>query len=158
MGAVVNVVSFRVPRANHDDVLKLIAGGIDHRTGNDFQRKHPERFFYSRSRTFYRVDEETDTEEWFFMDEYDDIELFHRMTAAWTSDDPAIRDPMADDVVHNNHPKMFSMLAEGSLPQAKLYEVLEPLTLEFEPWSRRAAAWERDTDDWWKLEPLKPAE
>jgi hypothetical protein len=86
------------------------------------------------------------------MDEYDAIELFHRMTAAWTSDDPEIRDPMADDVVQNNHPKFATLLHESTFPPSqKLYHEIEALTLDFEPWSRREAAWERDKDDWWKL-------
>jgi hypothetical protein len=153
MPSVVNVVSWRIPRQHHDDMLKLIAGGIGHRTGNDYQRQHPLEFYYSRTRTFYRVDEETDTEEWFFMDEYDDAELYHKMAEEWTGPEES-RHPLAAEVVAENHPKWASLTTSGLLPVMKLYEVLEPLTLEFEPWARRAAALQRETDESWRLRGL----
>jgi hypothetical protein len=154
MGAIVNVVSWNIPRKHHDDMVKLIAGGIEHHTGNDYQRKHPDEFFYSRTRTFYRVDEESDTEEWFFMDEYDDVELLHKMTARWSGPD-ASNDPITVEVLTRNHPKFRTLTSDGGMPTAKVYDVIEPLTLEFEPWARREAALARDTDKWWQLEGIE---
>lgn len=58
----------------------------------------------NRTRTYCRVDEATDTEEWFFIDGYDDVDLFGKMTGAWTGDDPAVRDPTATEVVETNVP------------------------------------------------------
>jgi len=140
-------------------MLKMVAGGTGHHTGNDYQRKHPETFTYSRTRTFYRVDEATDTEEWFFMDEYDDIELFHKAAELWTGD-PATNHPMAEEVLTKNHPKWASLLVSGTTfpPDQRLFTELEELRLEFEPWSRRAAALKRDADEWWQLEALEANE
>jgi hypothetical protein len=86
------------------------------------------------------------------MDEYDDIELFHKMAQRWRSEDPADRDPKAEEVVTKNHPN-FAKLVDPSTPfppEMKLYNVIDALTLEFEPCSR-AAAIERDNDEWWRL-------
>lgn len=85
MAGLVNVVKWQVPKENHDDMVKLMSGGIERDgRGIDEQRWHPENILYSRTRTFYRNnDDDPNIEDWFFMDEYDDPELFKQQIEIW---------------------------------------------------------------------------
>jgi hypothetical protein len=150
MPGVVNVFRWRIPKNNHDDMMRLIAGGVDRTTGNDRQRRDHQTTLYNRTRTFFRADDaDPNVEEWFFMDEFDDAETYRRQMEIWKSL------PTYKTATERNHPrwKGLSLPGEWDARNLKLYTEIEALTLELEPHARRMAALERDQDPWWRLDP-----
>lgn len=148
MAGLVNIVSWQAPKKNHDELVKLMAGGIDRTSGIDAQRFMAKEIMYSKTRTFFKTnDENPEIEDWFFMDEYDDSSLFVKQIKVWKNSKKITED--AKEV----HDKMNSLVVPGTFIVAKQtqYTEAEPLTIEFEPYARRAASLVRDDDPAWHV-------
>jgi hypothetical protein len=57
----------------------------------DYQRSHPEKFLYSRSRILTLAEEEPSEESWMWIDEYEDRETYDTMTKAIEEDPEVVR-------------------------------------------------------------------
>jgi hypothetical protein len=73
-GPLVFVVTWRAPKENHDKIVAHTANGMN------VQRVMPSKVGYSSTRTWFKPsDDNTDIEDWWFMDEYDSAEAFEAM-------------------------------------------------------------------------------
>ena len=148
MAGLVNVVKWQVSKKNHDDMLKLMSGGIDgDGHNNDEQRWDPRNTLYSRTRTFYKANEKNpEIEDWFFMDEYDSPEVYKKQIEIWKNNTDTI------EFAKIHHDRWRKIAVPGTFDEKQYqFNELEPLTIEFEPYERRKRAWEREDDPWWKL-------
>lgn len=148
MAGLVNVVKWQVPVKNHDDMIKLMSGGIERDgRGIDEQRWHPENILYSKTRTFYRVNEQDpEIEDWFFMDEYDDPELFKQQIEIWKNSTDTF------SYAKEHHARWKRIAVPGSFDEKQVqFNEIEPLTINFEPFARRQRAMQRENDPWWRL-------
>ena len=68
----VNIVRWRIPKEHSAHQLEVW------REMMDWQRSHPEKVFYSRSRFFTSSKEGASEEEWMFLDEYERPEDYER--------------------------------------------------------------------------------
>jgi hypothetical protein len=55
----------------------------------DYQRSHPEKYLYSRSRILTLAEEEPSDESWMWIDEYEDRETYNKMMKA-IDEDPEV--------------------------------------------------------------------
>jgi hypothetical protein len=67
----IETAGWRIPKENHDQMLELASVGSDGNGGLEFQRRHPEKLFYRKTRTFFTSEEGSPEETWFLIDEYD---------------------------------------------------------------------------------------
>src|SRR6516165_4520298 len=77
-------MEFRIAKSDHDKALELFARMLG------YQRSHPEIYYYSLSRSWFReAPDNPDHEIWMFIDEYDDREKY------WTSLQQALMNDLA---------------------------------------------------------------
>ena len=61
-----------------------------------WQRSHPEKFYYTRSRLFTFTEEGSSEEHWMFLDEYEEREDFDKQTKA-VHEDPELAKVIKDE-------------------------------------------------------------
>lgn len=128
----IETAGWRVPKEHHDAMLALARDGVpgeDH-TGMDYQRSHPDRFFYRKTRTFACSEPDSDEESWFFVDEYDSQEDYDSAHRAY------------GDPVEARHGAAFGaalrkLIVPGSMWGPKVYFEQEPLTVDLSAQGRR---------------------
>jgi hypothetical protein len=64
----VNTVRWRISKENHEKQFEFW------REVTDYQRSHPEKFHWIRSRFYAMTEEDSSEEHWMFLDEYDSRE------------------------------------------------------------------------------------
>ncbi|WEV57439.1 hypothetical protein [Ligilactobacillus acidipiscis] len=76
---VIETAQWRVKKANHDKFLNLVVHGPynDDSMGLTYQSKHPEIYRYAKTRTWSRPLDDSDEEDWFFIDEYNSMDDYH---------------------------------------------------------------------------------
>ena len=111
-------MEFRIAKTDHGKALELFTKILD------YQRMHPEIYYYTRSRSWFReAPDNPDQEIWMFIDEYDDREKY------WNSLQQAM---MNDRASADNNRRWAEILVPGTTP--KVHEVwteLEELRVEF---------------------------
>jgi hypothetical protein len=86
----IETARWRIPKENHDRMLELARVGVDGDGGLDYQRKHPEKLFYRKTRTFCTSEEGSAEETWFFIDEYDDLDAYEKAHEVYRTDPDAL--------------------------------------------------------------------
>jgi len=79
----VNIVRWRVPEENGGKFLELM------RWWMAWQRAHPEKMYYARSRVLTMTEEGASEEHWMYLDEYERREDFDKQSKA-IRDDPEL--------------------------------------------------------------------
>jgi hypothetical protein len=79
----VNIVRWRVPKEKSNEQLELWREMID------YQRSHPEKFYYIRSRFFVYTEKDSSEENWMFLDEYKRSDNYEKWRKA-VSEDPEL--------------------------------------------------------------------
>lgn len=89
---VVETAQWKVKQKNHDEFLSLIVHGPDNddSMGLAYQSKHPEIYRYAKTRCWSRKIEDSDEEEWFFVDEYNSMADYHQSHKNYVSQAEAI--------------------------------------------------------------------
>jgi hypothetical protein len=115
----INIRRWRIPKKNSDQQLEVWSAMLD------YQRSHPEKFHYVRSR-FYTMTEEGSAEEhWMFLDEYDDREAYDK-TMKTMHEDPEVA-KLADEW----YPKWDAVIVPGSRKKGEVWTEVEKLRVEF---------------------------
>jgi hypothetical protein len=86
----VNIVRWRVPKENSKKQFDFM------RWWMDWQRSHPGKFYYTRSRLFTFTEEGSSEENWMFLDEYEQREDFDKQMKA-AREDPELTKVMKDE-------------------------------------------------------------
>jgi len=76
----IDIFRWRIPKENGK---KQLDGW---REVMDYQRSHPEKFHYTRSRFFTLTEEGSGEENWMYIDEYEDREAYDKMMKAFAED------------------------------------------------------------------------
>jgi len=115
----VNIRRWRVPRENHKKQFELWNVMLD------YQRSHPEKFHYLRSR-FYTMSEEGSSEEhWVFIDEYENREDFDKTMKTFNQDPELIK--MSDEFFI----KWDALIVPKSRTKGEVWTEVEKLKVEF---------------------------
>lgn len=120
----INTVRWRIPKENSQKQFELWREMLD------YQRSHPEKFHYVRSR-FYRMTEEDSSEEhWMAIDDYEKREDFDKTMKIFSEDPECIR--MSEEFFGKCNPlivsksqKNSSCLSMRSLLRTKLSWLLQ---------------------------------
>ena len=115
----VNIVRWRVPKENSGKLLEFM------RWWMGWQRVHPDRMHYIRSRLLTMTEEGSSEEHWVYLDEYERREDFdkQRMTIR---EDPELSRVVKDEC----YPKFDALIVSGSR-KSEVWTELEELRVEF---------------------------
>jgi len=115
----INIVRWRVPKENTKKQFEVW------RKMMDYQRSHPEKFYYTRSRFFTFTEEESSEENWMFLDEYEHREDYDK----WMK---AVReDPELMKLMDEWFPKWDAVIVPGSKKKGEVWTEVEKLRVEF---------------------------
>jgi hypothetical protein len=115
----VNIVRWRVPKENSQKQFEFWREVLD------YQRSHPEKFHWIRSR-FYTMSEEGSSEEhWMFLDEYDNREAYDKTMKTMNEDPEVVK--LADAW----YPKWDALIVPGSRKKGQVWTQVEKLKVEF---------------------------
>lgn len=128
-GPLVFVVTWRAPKENHDEIVKWTGDGMN------IQRVIPSKVTYSRTRTWFRPSDDGETEEWWFMDEYDSPEAFEAMQQLMA---PRFTGGTGSEETAQQHSKLLDLLVPGSDMVPVLYSESGSARIEFEPFTARS--------------------
>jgi hypothetical protein len=115
-----NIVRWRVPQENIEKHLEFM------RWWMDWQRAHPEKFYYTRSRLFTFTEEGSSEENWMFLDEYEQREDFDKQMKA-AREDPELAKVMKDEC----YPRSDAVIVPGSRKKGEVWTEVEKLRVEF---------------------------
>lgn len=128
----------RIKKEDREKFVKLQATGYRRL---DWRRFHPASCTQNRSRYFFKPYDE-DTEEIFYIDEYDSVEDFELMQKAmmnfWKNQSHKSLSSEAEE-----HQKLGEEISSLSIPGTQeilFFNEIEQLRIQFEPWKVRAAA------------------
>ena len=124
------VVTWRAPVENHDKIVQWCADGMN------VQRQIPSQVSYSRTRTWFRPSDDGQTEEWWFMDEYDSVQAFEAMQKLMA---PRFTGGVGSEQTAQSHSKLLDLLVPGSDMTPVLYSESSGSRIEFESFTARAA-------------------
>jgi hypothetical protein len=133
-GPLVFVTRWRIPKENHDKMVEYAAGTLGN-YGMDTQRAYPLKVAYSRTRSWFRPSDDGQTEEWWFMDEYDNAEAFEAMQKLVAGE---FTGPGAE-ARKARHQQLLDVMVPGTTLEPVIYSECEVARIEFEPWRFRAA-------------------
>jgi len=116
--AQVDTMTFRIAVEDHDRAIALFTDILQ------YQREHPELYYYSRSRTFFRpADDNPDHELWFFIDEYDDRDKY------WES----LMSALQSDPRSAENQRAWADIVLPPLPKGhEVWTEIDPLRVEYE--------------------------
>ncbi|WEV57443.1 hypothetical protein [Ligilactobacillus acidipiscis] len=86
---VINIVKWQLYKKYHDKCLELCQKGANGDLGIDFERQHPKKYFFEKTRTFVLPDKDPETETWFFIDEYPNQLSYEKSIEDYTSEETA---------------------------------------------------------------------
>jgi len=115
----VNIVRWRVPKENSSKQFEVW------REMMDYQRSHPEKFHYTRSRFYTRSEDGSPEEHWMFVDEYDNREAYDKNMRTMHEDPEVTR--LADEWF----PKWDAVMVPESKKKGEIWSELEELRVEF---------------------------
>ena len=114
----VNIVRWRVPKENHEKQFELWREMLD------YQRAHPEKFLYSRSRFFTKTEEGSSEERWMAIDDYERREDFDKTMKLFSEDPECIK--MSEEFFRN-----WNSLIVPKSRMGEIWSELEELRVEF---------------------------
>lgn len=115
----VNIVRWRVRKEDSNKQFELW------REMMDYQKSHPEKFYYTRSRFFTFAEEGSSEENWMFLDEYDNREDFDKWMKTVREDPEIVK--LMDDFF----PKWNALIISGSKKKGEVWTEAEKLRVEF---------------------------
>jgi hypothetical protein len=115
----VNVVRWRVSKENSKKQFEFM------RWWMDWQRSHPEKLYYTKSRLFTSTEEESPEENWMFLDEYEQREDFDKQMKA-AHEDPELAKVINDECF----PRWDPLIVPGSKRKGEAWTELEELRVE----------------------------
>ena len=113
----VNIVRWRIPKENSSRQLEIWQEMMD------YQKAHPEKVFYTRSRLFTSSEEGSSEESWMFLDDYEHREDFDRWMTAVREDPDLVR--LGDSFF----PEWDAVIVPGS-KQGEVWTEVESLRVE----------------------------
>jgi hypothetical protein len=116
----VNICRWRILKKNSRKQFELW------REMMDYQRSHPEKVFYIRSRFFTFTEKESSEENWMFLDEYENREDFDK----WMKN--AREDPELKKLMDEFFPRWDALIVPGSR-KMEVWTEVEKLTVELPP-------------------------
>lgn len=122
----IETAGWRIPKENHDRMLELARVGADGNGGLEYQRQHPDKLFYRKTRTFFASEEGSSEETWFFIDEYDDEDDYQKAREVYRSD------PDALSIGASFREALLALIVPGSMWGPLHCTELEPLTVVFD--------------------------
>jgi hypothetical protein len=114
----VNIVRWRIPKENSSKQFEVW------REMMDYQRSHPEKVYYTRSRFFTFTEEGSSEENWMFLDEYEDRVGYDKWMKAVGEDSELIK--MVDEFF----PKWDALIVPGSKKKGEVWTEVEKLRVE----------------------------
>ena len=114
----VNIVRWRVLKENSSKQFEVW------REMMDYQKSHPEKVYYTRSRFFIHTEEGSSKESWMFLDEYEHSEDFYKGIKAWDED------PELMKIMDEWFPKWKDLIVPGSR-KGEVWDEAENLRVEF---------------------------
>jgi hypothetical protein len=115
----VNIVRWRVLKENSKKQFEFMHWWMD------WQRSHPEKFYYTRSRLFTFAEEGSSEENWMFLDEYEQREDFHKQLKA-AREDPELSKVLNDECF----PGWDPLIVLGSKRRGEVWTEVEKLRVE----------------------------
>ena len=114
----INTVTWRIPKENSQKQFELWKEMLD------YQRSHPEKFHYVRSR-FYKISEEGSSEEhWMAIDDYEKREDFDKTMKIFDEDPECIK--MSEEFFRKWNPLIVPKSRKG-----EIWSQIMELTVEF---------------------------
>jgi hypothetical protein len=114
----INIVRWRVPKENSNKQFEVW------REMMDYQKSHPEKVYYTRSRFFTFTEKGSSEENWMFLDEYEHREDYDKWMKA-VHEDPELMKLMDDWF-----PKWDALIVPGSR-KGEVWTEVEKLRVEF---------------------------
>jgi hypothetical protein len=111
----INIVRWRIPKENSSRQFEVW------REMMDYQRSHPEKVYYTRSRFYTFTEEGSSEENWMFLDEYDNREAYDR-TIKTMHEDPEVA-----PIVDGWFPKWDAVIVPGSKKKGEIWTEVEEL-------------------------------
>ena len=113
----VNIVRWRVPKEKSNEQFEVW------REMMDYQRSHPEKVFYTRSRFFTYTEKGSSEETWMFLDEYENREDYDKWMKAMRED------PELTKLMDTWFPKWDALVISGS-KKGEVWNEVEKLRVE----------------------------
>jgi len=115
----INTLSWRVPKENHEKQFEFW------REVTGYQRSHPEKFHWIRSRFYTMTEEGSSEEHWMFLDEYQKREDFDRTMKTMHED------PEVTMLAEEWYPQWDAIIVPGSRTKGEIWTEVEKLAVEF---------------------------
>jgi predicted acetyltransferase len=119
IGLLVNIVRWRVPKEKSNEQFEVW------REMMDYQKSHPEKFYYARSRFFTFTEEGSSEENWMFLDEYESREDYEKWMKTVGEDTEIMK--LMDDWM----PNWNALVVTGSKKKGEVWTEVEKLRVEF---------------------------
>lgn len=113
----VNIIRWRVPKEKSNEQFEVW------REMMDYQRFHPEKVFYTRSRFFTYTEKGSSEETWMFLDEYENREDYDKWMKAVREDPELIK------LMDAWFPKWDALVVPGS-KKGEVWNEVEKLRVE----------------------------
>ena len=91
----------------------------------DYQKSHPEKIHYVKSRFYTMTEEDSSDEQWMFIDEYENREDFDKTMKTFNEDPELIK--MSDEFF----PKWDTLIVPKSRAKGEVWTEVEKLRVEF---------------------------
>jgi hypothetical protein len=115
----VNIVRWRIPKEKSKEQFEVW------REMMDYQKSHPEKVYYTRSRFFTYTEKDSSEENWMFLDEYKRREDYDKWRKAVNEDPDLI------ELMETWFPKWDRLIVPGSR-KGEIWNEVEKLRVEFE--------------------------
>jgi hypothetical protein len=113
----INIMRWRVPKKDSKKQFEVW------REIMDYQRSHPEKVYYVRSRFFTFTEKGSSEENWMFLDEYENREAFDKWMKTVREDPELVK--LADRLL----PKWNALVIQGS-KESEVWNEVEKLRVE----------------------------
>ncbi|GAB3930785.1 hypothetical protein GCM10011575_47490 [Microlunatus endophyticus] len=133
---IIETATWRIKQADHNKFLQVAVHGPfgDDTNGLGWQANHPEAIYYSKTRNFCRKIENSDEEEWIFIDEYDSVEAYTK------SHEHLYGAEQYQEMQTEGYKRTMELMVPGSLTGHMVWEEVPGTNLEFK--DHRLKNWE----------------
>ena len=125
--SLIETSTWRIKQKDHDKFLQLAVHGPfgDDSNGLAWQSNHPEAIYYAKTRNFCRKIENSDEEEWMFIDEYDTIDDYRK------SHEQLYNGEEYQKIKAEGYKHTMEMMIPGSLTGHLVWETVPGTSMEF---------------------------
>lgn len=111
----INTLRWRVPKENSQKQLEFW------REVTDYQRSHPEKFHWTRSRFYTMTEEGSSEEHWMFLDEHNNREAYNKTMKTMREDPEVVK------LAEEWYPKCDAVIVPGSRKKGEVWTEVEKL-------------------------------